>query len=324
MKAIAFTRYGPPELLRIGERPKPVPKKDELLVAVRAASVNAADWHVARASPFFVRFMVGGLLRPADSRFGADMAGVVEAVGTEVDEFSPGDEVFADLSDCGWGAFAEYAAVPARVVARKPRGVSFEQAAAVPLAGVTALQALRDTGRLQKGERVLINGAGGGVGSFAVQIARALGGQVTAVTGPEKLEFVRALGVDAVFDYRHTDFTREAERYDLILDLGAFRSLRAVHRALAPGGRYVAVGGSTALLFRIMIYGAAYGKLCGQTFGAHMARPNAADLAFLAALIESGQVKPQIDRTFPLAQAGEAIAYLETGRARGKVALTVA
>jgi NADPH:quinone reductase-like Zn-dependent oxidoreductase len=316
MKAFVYERYGPPERLRMAEVDKPVPDADAVLVKVLAASVNAADWHVLRGRPLFSRATLG-LLRPRHKVLGVDIAGRVEAAGGEVTRFTPGDEVYANLLDHGYGGFAEYAAVPVDAVALKPATLSFEEAAAVPMAAVTALQGLRRHGELQPGQRVLINGATGGVGSFAVQLAKASGAEVTAVTSTGNLELVRSLGADEVVDYTTTDVTRGGRRYDLILDTVGNRSVTELKRALAPGGK-AAVTGFTSVrgLLGVSLRG---GKDVTQV----QAHVTARDLERLAELIEAGKVRPRIDRRYAFADLPAAIAYLEEGHAKAKVVVTM-
>jgi NADPH:quinone reductase-like Zn-dependent oxidoreductase len=317
MKAFIYERYGPPETLRIAEVGKPAPNADEVLVKVLAASVNAADWHVLRGKPLFSRATLG-LLRPKHQILGVDVAGQVEAVGGGVTRFQPGDEVYANLLDHGYGGFAEYVAVPVGVMALKPAKLSFEEAAAVPMAATTALQGLRHHGELQAGQQVLINGASGGVGSFAVQIAKAAGAEVTAVTSTGNLDLVRSLGADQVVDYAKEDFTRAGRRYDLILDTVGNRSVPDLRRALAEGGK-AAVTGFTSVgrLLGVSLRG---GKDVAQV----QAHVTTGDLELLSELIGVGKVRPQIDRRYGFADLPEAVAYLETGRARAKVVVGVA
>jgi NADPH:quinone reductase-like Zn-dependent oxidoreductase len=317
MKAFVYERYGPPETLRMAEVDKPVPKADQVLVEVLAASVNAADWHVLRGKPLFSRATLG-LLRPKHQILGGDVAGRVEAVGDGVIRFKPGDEVYANLLDHGYGGFAEYVAVPVSVMSLKPAQLSFEEAAAVPMAATTALQGLRHHGELRPGQRVLINGATGGVGSFAVQIAKASGAEVTGVTSTPNLDLVRSLGADHVLDYTATDFTRGGGRYDLILDTVGNRSVPDLKRALAPGGRAAVTGfTSVAGLLGVSLRG---GKQIAQV----QAHVTTRDLELLSELIEAGRLRPQIDRRYRFADIPAAIAYLEQGRARAKVVVEMA
>jgi NADPH:quinone reductase-like Zn-dependent oxidoreductase len=316
MKAFVYERYGPPERLRMAEVDKPVPDAGAVLVEVLAASVNAADWHVLRGRPLFSRATLG-LLRPKHKVLGGDVAGRVEAVGGDVTRFTPGDEVYANLLDHGHGGFAEYAAVPVDAVALKPATLSFEEAAAVPMAAVTALQGLRRHGELQPGQRVLVNGATGGVGSFAVQLAKASGAEVTAVTSTANLELVRSLGADQVVDYTTTDILGDGRRYDRILDTVGNRSVPELKRALAPGGK-AAVTGFTSVrgLLGVSLRG-------GKDITQVQAHVTARDLELLAELIEAGKVRPRIDRRYRFADLPAAIAYVEEGHARAKVVVAV-
>jgi len=317
MKAFIYERYGPPETLRLAEVDKPVPKADEALVKVLAVSVNAADWHVLRGKPLFSRATLG-LLRPKHQILGVDIAGQVEAVGPDVTQFQPGDQVYANLLDHGYGGFAEYVSVPADVLSPKPATLSYEEAAAVPMAAVTALQGLRHHGELQPTHKVLINGATGGVGSFAVQIAKSYGPEVTAVTSTRNMDLVRSLGADHVVDYTTTDFVRGGGRYDLILDTVGNRSVPELRGALAEGGKAAVTGfTSVAKLLGVSLRG---GKDVAQV----QAHVTAKDLELLSELIEAGKVRPQIDRRYQFAEIPAAIAYLEQGRARAKVVAEVA
>ena len=318
MQAMTHTRYGSPDVLHLADVPTPTPKADEVLVQVHAAGVNPADWHLLHGQPFMVRFS-SGLRRPKHPIPGADMAGVVAAVGKDVTRFRPGDAVFGDLSNVGRGAFAEYAAVPADALAAMPSGLTFAQAAAVPMAAVTALQGLRDHGQIQSGQQVLINGASGGVGTFAVQIAKAYGATVTGVASTRKLEMVRALGADLVVDYTQEDFTRSDRRYDLIFDTVANHSVDAYRAVLTPSGRFVTTGFLPALALPGPLRSTG-----GHTMVNMMARPNAADLVFLAKWLETGQVTPVLDRTFPLADLADALRYVGEGHAKGKVVIEIA
>ena len=317
MKAFIYERYGPPETLRMAEVDKPVPKADQVLVKVLAASVNAADWHVLRGKPLFSRATLG-LLRPKHQILGGDVAGRVEAVGGGVTGFKPGDEVYANLLDHGYGGFAEYASVPVSAMSLKPAQLSFEEAAAVPMAATTALQGLGHHGELRPSQQVLINGATGGVGSFAVQIAKASGAEVTGVTSTPNLDLVRSLGADHVLDYTSTDFTRGGGRYDLILDTVGNRSVPDLKRTLAPGGRAAVTGfTSVARLLGVSLRG---GKDVAQV----QAHVTTRDLELLSELIEAGKLRPQIDRRYRFADIPAAIAYLEQGRARAKVVVEMA
>ncbi len=321
MKAIVRTKYGSPDVLELREIDKPDPADNQVLVRVHAASVNPLDWHVLRGEPFLVRLMGFGLLKPKHRILGADMAGRVEAVGKNVIQFKAGDEVFGS----SMGGFAEYACVREDKLALKPTAMTFEQAAAAPVAGITALQALRDRGRLQFGQQVLIHGASGGVGTFAVQIAKALGAHVTGVCSGRNVEMVRSIGADHVIDYTKEDFWRSGKEYDLIVDNAAFYSIRKPLRALKPAGIYVGVGGSasTASLLGSLILNPLISKIKGKKAVSFMANVNQTDLAFLKGLLESGKVVPVIDRKYPLSDIPQAIRYVEEGHARGKVIITV-
>ncbi len=320
MKAIIYTKYGPPDVLQLKEVEKPAPKDNEVLVKVHAASVNPLDWHFMRGEPFLVRLMVGGLLKPKKKILGADIAGRVEAVGRNVKQFQPGDEVFGGN---GVGGFAEYVCLTENSLALKPANISFEEAAAVPVAALTALQGLRDYGQIQPEQKVLINGAGGGVGTFAVQIAKSFGAQVTGVCSTMKLDMVRSIGADQVIDYTGEDFTQNRQRYDLILDAAAYRSISDYKRALSPKGIYVLVGGSMALMFRVMLVGPWLSMTGSKKMRTVMAKINKKDLALMKELLEAGKVIPVIDRRYSLSEVPEAIKYLEEGHAQGKVVITV-
>jgi len=326
MKAIRFYRYGPPEVLELADIEVPAVGDDEVLVRVRAASVNPLDWHFMRGSPYLVRALAG-LTRPRASAtgLGADMAGSVEAVGKDVMGFRPGDEVFGGLEDRG--TLAEYLSIGHDgVVLTKPAGLSFEQAAAVPVAGLTALQALRDKGKVQPGQNVLVNGAAGGVGTFAVQLAKAFGAVVTGVCSTRNVELVASLGADRVIDYTREDFTRTGRRYDLLVDIAGNRTLAQTRRVLAPAGVLVGVGGPNKGRWVGPLGRSARMALLSpavsQRMVSFLARQNKDDLAVLRELLQCGKVTPVIDRIYPLSQAADAIGYLEQGHARGKVVLT--
>jgi NADPH:quinone reductase-like Zn-dependent oxidoreductase len=319
MKAIVYHKYGSPDVLQFKDVEKPTPKDDEVLIKVYAASVNKYDWHFLTADIFLIRLTGGGLLKPKDTRLGADVAGRVEAVGRNVKQFQPDDEVFGMIQ----GGFAEYACAPENALALKPANSSFEEAAAIPMAAVTALQGLRDTGQIQSGQKVLINGASGGVGTFAVQIAKLFGAEVTAVCSPRNLDQARSLGADHVIDYTKEDLTRNGQQYDLILAANGYHSLSAYKRALTPKGIYVMAGGSTAQIFQAMLMGSWMSETGGKQMRAGMAKRNQKDLAFLKELVEAGKVVPVIDRCYPLSEAAEALRYLGEGHAQGKVVITV-
>jgi NADPH:quinone reductase-like Zn-dependent oxidoreductase len=312
MKAFVSEKYGPPEMLRMAEVKKPSPAADEALVKVLAVSVNPADWRSMRATPFFSRATLG-LLRPKHRILGGDIAGRVEAVGSDVNQFKPGDEVYANLLDHGNGGFAEYVSVPVEAMSFKPANLSFEEAAAVPMAGVTALQGLRHHGEIRAGQRVLINGASGGIGTFAVQIAKSYGSEVTGVTSTRNIDLVGSLGADHVVDYTTTDFFRSGRRYDLILDTIGNLSVRDLRRALVEGGQAAVVGfTSVAKLIGVSLRG-------GRDIAIVSAHVATTDLEYIANLIEAGKVRPHIDRRYPFADIPAAISYLEQGHARGKV-----
>jgi NADPH:quinone reductase-like Zn-dependent oxidoreductase len=319
MKAIIHTKYGSPDVLQIAEVEKPTPKDDEVLIKIHAASVNAYDWHFLTADIFLIRIMGGGLLKPKYTRLGADIAGRVEAVGKNVKQFQPGDEVFGMIH----GGFAEYACAPENALVLKPSNLSFEAAAAVPMAAVTALQGLRDTGQIQPGQKVLINGASGGVGTFAVQIAKSFGAEVTAVCSTRNLDQARSLGADHVIDYTKEDFTQNGQQYDLILAANGYRSLSAYKRALTPKGIYVMAGGSMAQIFQAMLMGSWMSETGGKKMGGVSAKRSQKDLVIIKELLEAGKVVPVIDRRYPLSEAAEALRYLGAGHARGKVVITV-
>jgi len=325
MKAIVYHTYGSPDVLKLEEVQKPIPQDNEVLVKVLAASVNAGDWaHLLRAKPFMIRLMGYGLLKPKNTILGSDFAGRVEAVGRNVTQFQSGDEVFGNTARHGFGCFAEYISVPEEALVLKPTNISFEEAAAVPQAAVTALQGLRDKGHIQKGQKVLINGAGGGVGTFAVQIAKSFGAEVTAVCSTRNLDMARSLGADHVIDYTQEDFTRNGQRYDLILAVNGYHSISDYKRALRPEGVYVMTGGSMAQLFQAMLLGPLISRTGRQKMGNSAHKPNQKDLIFMKELIEAGKVTPIIDRRYPLSETAEAIRYLEAGHAQGKVVITIA
>src|SRR5215212_168923 len=318
MLAIVYTTYGSPDVLQLNDVEKPTPKDNQVLVKVHAASANPADWHLMRAEPFLAR-LENGLLHPKNTKLGADVAGRVEAVGRNVTQFHVGDHVFGCMPLNELGGFAEYVCAAEELLALKPAKLTFEQAAAVPLAAFTALQGLRNKGQIQPGQTVLINGASGGVGTFAVQIAKSFGTEVTGVCSTRNLDMVRSIGADHVIDYTQADFTQTGQRYDLIFDAVGNRSVSEYKRALSPNG-ICSVAGFTSLsrLFRIMLLG---GKKVGMM---KTAKANKEDLVFIKELLEAGKIVPVIDRCYPLAETAEAIRYLETGHARGKVVITVA
>ena len=324
MKASIYTKYGPPDVLEFKEIEKPVPNDDEVLIKVLAASVNPAELHLLRADPFIAR-LYSGLLKPKNTILGADISGRVEAVGRNIKQFHIGDEVFGDLSDCGWGGFAEYVCARENALALKSVNISFEDAAAVPLAATAALQGLRNKGKIQQGQKVLINGASGGVGTFAVQIAKSFGTEVTAVCSTRNLDMVRSIGADHVIDYTQEDFTRNGLHYDLIFDAVGNRSVSDYKRALSPNG-ICAVAGFTNFshLLKVIVQGSWVSITGSKKIGLmETAKPNHKDLVFIKELVEAGKVKPVIDRRYPLSEVAEAFRYLEKKHARGKVVITV-
>ena len=320
MKAIVYTDYGPPEVLQLKEVEKPAPKEDEVLVEVHAASINYVDWQVLRGKSFLLR-LLNGVRKPKHNVLGDDVAGRIEAIGVNVKEFKPGDEVFG-ISD--FDAFAEYACVKEEYVGLKPANISFEQAAAVPYAGVTALVGLRDKGQIKTGQKVLINGASGGVGTFAIQIAKSFGAEVTGVCSTSKLEMVRSIGADQVIDYTQEDFTKSKQRYDLIFDVAAYRSIFDYRRALNPEGIYILVGGSMARFSQAMILGPLISMAGSKKLDSlGWAKPIKEDFAFMAKLLETDKVVPVIDRCYPLSEVPEALEYYGGGYTQGKVVITV-
>jgi NADPH:quinone reductase-like Zn-dependent oxidoreductase len=323
MKAIVYEKYGSPDVLKLTEVDKPVPKANEVLIKVQAASLNAFDWHMLLPDPFMVRLMGGGLLKPKNKILGADIAGRVEAVGKNVAQFKPDDDVFGDLARWGCGACAEYVCAPAEALALKPGNMTFEQTAAVPMAALTALQGLRDKGHIQKGQKVLVNGASGGVGTFAVQLAKFFAAEVTAVCSTGNVDMARSLGADHVIDYTQEDFTKSGRQYDLILAANGYHPLADYKRALAPGGAYVMTGGSMRQIFQAMLLAPWYSMTGSKKMGGITAQANQKDLVFMKELMEAGKVVPVIDRVYPLAEVPEALRYLLAGHARGKVVIKV-
>ncbi len=324
MKAIVYTQYGSPDVLQLRDVPEPTPNEDEVKVKVVAASANPLDWHLMRGEPFLAR-LEAGLRKPKHDRLGADVAGQVEAVGSKVTRFKPGDEVFGDVFGHGLGSFAEYVCVTESVLALKPANVSFEEAASTPVVGFTAIQGLRDTGHLKAGEAVLINGASGGIGTFAVQYARACGAEVTAVCSTRNLDLVHSIGAHHVIDYTQTDFSRGGQHYDLVFDTVGNCSLAALQRVLKAQGRGVVAGFTTLpRLAEVVLGGKLVSRRNGQQIGLMgTAQAKLDDLLTIQHLLETGNVKPVIDRCYPLSQTADAIRYLETMRARGKVVITV-
>jgi NADPH:quinone reductase-like Zn-dependent oxidoreductase len=323
MKAMMRHQYGSPDVLKLEEVDIPSLGEDKVLLKIQAASVNALDWHLLTADIFLVRLMGQGLLRPKNPKLGADAAGQVEAVGSQAKEFQPGDEVFGDIAPWGLGSFAEYAVVPENALVLKPANLSFEEVAAVPVAALTALQGLRDQGQIQPGQKVLIQGAAGGVGTFAVQIARAFGAEVTAVCSSRNADQARALGAEHVIDYTQEDFTHNGQQYDLILAVNGYHPISAYQRALTPSGIYVMAGGTMAQIFQALLLGPRMSKSGGKQMGALSAKTNKKDLVFLKELLEAGKILPVIDRCYPLTETAEALRYLGQGHARAKVVITM-
>ena len=321
MKAIVHDRYGPPDILRLEEVAQPVPKDNQALIKVHAASVNRSDWEGLIGKPLYAR--IGGLLRPGQKIPGSDIAGRVEAVGRNVTLFQPGDEVFGLLTTYS-GGFAEYACASEKALALKPAGLTFEQAAAIPQAGLIALQGIRTKGKVQAGQQVLINGAGGAAGMFAIQLAKSAGAEVTGVDNTGKLDFLRSLGADHVIDYTREDFTKNGNEYDLVLDVIAYRSVFAYRRAVRPGGNYFFVGGSVATICQLLLLGSWIRSRTGKSLRVLAVETNRKDLAQMAGLCEAGEVVLAIDRRYPLRDVPEALRYLGEGRAKGKLVITVA
>jgi NADPH:quinone reductase-like Zn-dependent oxidoreductase len=325
MKAYVYRDFGSPDVLRLEEVDKPVPNDNQLLIRVRGVSVNPLDWHYMEGTPYLGRLFEFGILKPANTRLGVDYAGTVEAVGKDVTQFKPGDEVYGNR----FGAFAEYICATDKALALKPANLTFEQAASIPVAGVTALQGLRDKGKLQPGQKVLINGASGGVGTFAVQIAKSMGAEVTGVCSGRNVELVRSLGADHLIDYTKEDFTKSAQRYDLIIDNVGNRSVLECARVLNPQGKLVMIGGGGPedqgfigpLINPLKMV--VLKRFVSQEVGAMLAQMTHQDLTILADLIQAGKVTPVIDKTYPFSQLPEAMRHLETGRARGKVVVTL-
>jgi NADPH:quinone reductase-like Zn-dependent oxidoreductase len=322
MKAIIYTKYGPPEVLQLKEVEKPTPKENEVLVKVFAASANPADWHMIRGEPKFAR-LTFGLTKPKNIIPGIDIAGKVEAIGKNVKGFQPGDEVFGDS---GWGgAFAEYVCVSENRVVIKPSNISFEEGASISVAAISALQGLRDKGKVQAGQKVLINGASGGVGTFAVQLAKFFGAEVTRVCSTRNLDLVRSIGADKVIDYTKEDFTSTSQKYDLIIDNVANRSVTDLKRALSPNGLCVIIGfSSLSRMFQHMFVGPLVSMIGNKKIGGlGTAKLNQKDLNFLKELLETSKIKPVIIKRYPLSEVPDAIRYIEEGHARGKVIINI-
>ena len=324
MKAIVQTRFGAPdEVLELKEVEQPTPEDDEILVKVHASSVNYADSAFTKGEPFMVRLIGAGLLKPKIKILGADVAGWVEAVGRNVKLFQPGDDVYADLAVVGRGGFAEYVAAPENTFALKPANISFEEAGAVPQAAVVALQGLRNEGKIQAGQKVLIVGASSGIGTFAVQIAKSFGAEVTGVCGTRNLDMVRSIGADHIIDYTKDDFVQNGQLYDLILATAGYRSIHDYKRALSAKGVYVMSGGAMKQVIEAMLQGSRISEKGGKTMVNLAAKPSQKDLVFIKELIEGGKVVPVVDRCFSLGETAKAIDYYGEGHASGKVVITV-
>jgi NADPH:quinone reductase-like Zn-dependent oxidoreductase len=316
MRAVVYTRYGPPEVLRMADVETPVPRDDEVLVKVHAVSLNASDWEALRGKPLYSRIM--GPFRPRHHILGSDIAGRVKAAGRNATLFRPGEDVFADILSY-MGGFAEYVCVPEAALTPMPAGMTYEEAAALPQAGAIALQGIQDKGQVQPGQKVLINGAGGGSGMYAIQLAKLHGAEVTGVDNAEKLEFMRSLGADHVLDYTRDDFTRNGRTYDLILDLAARRPAFACKGSLMPGGRYLYVGGSVATLLQVLLIGPVIGRAEGKKIRLLAVRQGAQHLAPMVELCQAGKIATVIDRRYRLSEVPEALRYLGEGHAKGKV-----
>lgn len=320
MKAIVYHKYGLPDVLKLEEVQKPIPADNQVLIKVYAVSINRSDWESLTGKPLYAR--IGGLFKPGNKILGSDIAGMVEAVGKNVKQFKPGDEVFGLMLNYG-GGFAEYACKSEKALALKPAGMTFEQAAAIPQAAFIALQGIREKGQVRPGQKVLINGAGGGTGTFAIQLAQLAGAEVTGVDNKEKLELMQSLGADHVIDYTQEDFTKNGQQYDLILDVIAHRSVFAYQRALAPNGTYFMAGGSVATMFQSLLLGPWIRRTTGRKISILMVQTDAKDLVYMIELIKSGKVKLVIDKRYSLSEAAEALRYLGEGHAKGKVVITV-
>ena len=320
MQAIVYHEYGSLDVLKLEEVQKPTPADNQLLIKVHAVSINRSDWEGLTGKPLYAR--IGGLIKPNNKILGSDIAGIVEAVGKDVKQFEPGDEVFGLILNYG-GGFAEYACKSEKALALKPTGMTFEEAAAIPQAAFIALQGIREKGQVQPGQRVLINGAGGGAGTFAIQLAKLAGAEVTGVDNTEKLEWMQSLGADHVIDYTKEDFTKNGKQYDLILDVIAHRSVFAYQRALAPNGTYFMVGGSVATMFQMLLLGPWIRRITGKKIRLLVVQTDSKDLVYITELIESGRVVSVIDKRYSLSEAADALRYLGEGHAKGKVVITV-
>lgn len=322
MKAIVCDKYGSPDVLELKEVKKPFPTENQVLVKVHSASLNFGNLVLLKGKPFLARFAFG-LTKPKYSIPGGDIAGTIEAVGEKVKLFKVGDQVFGDLSGCGWGGFSQYVTVPENALALKPVNISFEEAAATPMAGVTALQGLRDKGKIKKGDNVLIYGASGGVGTFAVQIAKSFGAEVTGVCSTRNVEILRSIGADHIIDYTKEDFNQHQERYDLVLGVNGSNSISAYKRVLKQNGRFVHVGGSESQLYQTLFLGPFISMTGSKKISSLLQRANQKDLNDLKELLDIGKVKPIIDKRFKLSEITEAFNYFQEGHAQGKVVITL-
>ena len=321
MKAIMYNKYGTTEVLKLNEVEKPALQNNEVLIKVHAASVNSWDWELLRGKPFLAR--LGGLFKPKHNILGADIAGQVVAIGKEVKHLLPGDEVFGDISWCGWGGFAEYVCAHEDALSLKPASMTFEEAASIPQAAVLALQGLRDKGKIKEGQKVLINGAGGGVGTFALQIAKLYRADVTCVDRAEKLNMLLSMGADQVIDYTQEDFTQKGKSYELILDIVGYRSIFEINRILSLNGTYIMVGGSLYRILQCLLLAPLFSKIYGKKVSLLAYKPNRNDQNYLKELFMEGTVVPVIDKQHPLSKAADAVRYLGEGHAKGKVIIHV-
>jgi len=320
MKAVVYAEYGSPDVLQLKEVAKPIPTDDEVLIKIHAVSLNRSDWEGLIGKPLYAR--IGGLRKPSNKILGSDIAGRVEMAGKNNNQFQPGDEVFGEMGDYH-GGFAEYVCASGRILALKPADMTFEEAAAIPQAGVIALQGIRDKGQIQPGQKVLINGAGGSAGMFAIQLAKLYGAEVTGVDNTGKLDFMRSLGADHVIDYTREDFTKNGKQYDFILDLIAYRSALAYARALKPNGSYYAVGGSVATFLQFFLIGPWIRRASGKKVRLLAVQRNRKDLEYITELCKTGKIIPVIDKRYSLSEVPEALRYLGEGHAKGKVVITV-
>jgi len=322
MKAIITNKYGSPDVLELKEVKNPIPDDNQVLIKIYAASLNYGNLVLLKGKPFLARFAFG-LLKPKYIIPGGDISGRIESVGKNIKHFKPGDEVFGDLSGYGWGGFAEYVTAPEHVLVRKPGNISYLEAAAVPMAATTALQSLRDKGKIEPGQKVLINGASGGVGTFAIQIAKSFGAEVTGICSTRNLDIVKSIGADKVIDYTKENFTKNKEHYDLILAVNGYQPISAYKRSLSPNGNYVMVGGSGAQLTQAMILGPLLSMTGSKKMGNFLQRPSQNDLIFIKELLENGKIKPVIDRSYKLSEIPNAFRFFDEGHAQGKIVITM-